>query len=107
MDGNRRAVVRSRRGRSKMSRAVVRCRHDRSWERSLVGSAFAHRGLRGDHSGGGRDGPEPEAEAEGRSSSGGWRRPAILLRDAKAEGPAENSWAQPLEARAACRPIAL
>src|SRR3954454_22565320 len=39
MDGNRRAVVRSGRGRSKMSRAVVRCRHDRSWERSLVGSA--------------------------------------------------------------------
>jgi hypothetical protein len=44
----------------------------------------AHRGLRGDHSDGGRDGPEPGAAAEGRSDSGGWRRPAILPRDAKA-----------------------
>ncbi len=55
----------------------------------------AHRGLRGDHSGGRRNGPEPErdlsaeahraqAEAEGRSDSGGWRRPAILAGDAKA-----------------------
>jgi len=34
----------------------------------------AHRGLRGDHSDGGRDGPEPGASAEGRSASGGWQR---------------------------------
>jgi hypothetical protein len=55
---------------------------------------------------------------KGRSGSGGWRRPAILLRAAKRAGQtydvcfncrraAENSRTQPLPARAACRPIAL
>ena len=34
--------------------------------------------------GGGRTGPAPRSEAERPKRSGGWRGPAILLRDAKA-----------------------
>jgi hypothetical protein len=76
-----------------------------------------HRGLRGDHSDGRRNGPNPE-QSGGPKRSGGWRRPAILLRDAKRarqmanvssrrRRAAENSRTQPLPVRAACRPIAL
>ncbi len=57
-----------------------------SWsvmEEVLCRIGRAHRGLRGDHSDGGRSGPEPESKrrAEAPAEDGGGA--AILLRDAK------------------------
>ena len=68
----------------------------------------AHRGLRGDHSDGGRNGPAPgAARRAGAPAEDGWGA-AILLREAKArEGRRKIAAPQPLPARAACRPIAL
>jgi hypothetical protein len=69
---------------------------------------------------GGRGGPAPAVIAEGRSGSGGWRSPVLLLRDGTARsrgpraacrvgwtGPTEKNRAQPLPDRRACRSVAL
>src|ERR1700712_3702592 len=97
--------------------AVVRCRHDRSWETVPCRIGRAHRGLRGDYSGGRRNGPEPEAKrrAAAIAEDGEGRLFCFAMQSAPFNEnmashhwrAAENSRAQPLPGRAACRPIAL
>jgi hypothetical protein len=56
---------------------------------------------------GGRNGPAPESEAEGRSAAEDGEGRLFCFAKQRPAGPAENSRAQPLAARTACRPIAL
>ncbi|ANW00820.1 hypothetical protein LMTR13_12180 [Bradyrhizobium icense] len=67
----------------------------------------AHRGLRGDHSGGERNGQNPKAERRAAAPAEDGEGRLFCFAMQRPEGPAENSRTQPLPARAACRPIAL
>ena len=96
--------------------AVVRCRHDRSWERSLVGSAAPIAAFVAITQAAGGTGQNPKRSG-GPERQRRMAEPGYFASRCKARGStkcvftswraAENSRAQPLPARAACRPIAL
>src|SRR5260221_5489725 len=89
------------------TRALSRCARS-SWWLSLVGLVALIAAFMATK-GGGRSGPAPRSAAKRPERSGGWREPAILLRDVKRPlgGATENSRLPPLRGRTACRRVAL